>query len=246
MNQKLFVYGTLVLFCLLVTGCSVGEDLKNTLTGTNLSDIENLEAEKSIETPLPVEMNDEMHQSNSLWRKGAKSFLQDQRASREGDILTVVVKINDSANLKNNTAFSRTSKNSSSLPKFLGVETGVGDYVPGIDPKNLIESAAAPSHEGKGSAQRSENIQFEIAAMVVQRIPNGNLFIRGEQEVLVNKELRKIQISGIVAPADIEPGNIVSSRRLSQARIMYGGEGSIQGVQDIKWGSKLVDSVSPF
>ncbi len=244
--MKFSDYIIAILLCFLITGCSVVQDVNNAITGPQLSDTKNLEEDEQIETPLPLETLSENHSANSLWRKGATSFLQDQRASREGDILTVVVKMNDSANLQNSTKFQRASANSLAAPKLFGNETRLSDYIPGIDPKNLLSTAAAPSHDGKGSAQRSEAIQFEVAAMVVRRLPNGNLFIKGEQEMMVNKELRKIQISGIVAPSDIEPGNIVNSRRLSQARIFYGGEGDIQGVQGAKWGNKLLDAISPF
>jgi flagellar L-ring protein precursor FlgH len=244
--MKFSDYIIAILLCFLITGCSLAEDLGGAITGPQLSETKNLEQDEAIETPLPLEAFAEDHSPNSLWRKGATSFLQDQRASREGDILTVVVKVNDSANLQNNTKVQRTSTNSLAAPKLFGNETGLSDYIPEIDPTNLLSTAAAPSHDGKGSAQRSENIQFEIAAMVIKRLPNGNLFVKGEQEMMVNKELRKILVSGIVAPADIEPGNIVNSRRLSQARIYYGGEGSIQGAQNAKWGTKLLEAITPF
>jgi flagellar L-ring protein precursor FlgH len=236
-----------LLLVLGVSGCSGINELKNAVVGTNLSDIDNIQdpEEKPVTTPLPPIIVEQPNR-NSLWQPGARSFFKDQRASRPGDILTVTVNINDSANMNNATKKERASQNKSLISKLAGAETGLYKYFPGIAPPNVFDTNSTPSHAGKGSINRTEQINLEVAAMVVQLLPNGNLVIKGEQEIMVNSELRKLHVSGIISRADIEPGNIVNSRRISQARIYYGGEGEINDVQQDKWGNKLIESIMPF
>lgn len=236
-----------LIYILLLAGCSGGNELKTALMGPQLSDVENLKTPEdgAVKMPLPQTIVEQPN-LNSLWQPGARSFFKDQRASRPGDILTVVVNINDSANMNNSTQKQRDSQNKSILNKLAGAETGLYKYFPGITPASVFDTKSSPSHSGKGSINRVEQIKLEIAAMVVQLMPNGNLMIKGEQEILVNSELRRLHVSGIISKADIEPGNVVNSRRISQARIYYGGEGEIQDVQQDKWGNKIMEAISPF
>lgn len=230
-----------------IVGCSGLNELKTSVVGTELSDIDNIQnaEEAPIKTPLPTPIVEQPNR-NSLWQPGARSFFKDQRASRPGDILTVVVNINDSANMNNATRKERASTNKSALSKLAGAETGLYKYFPGITPSSVFDTSSTPAHSGRGTINRAEQINLEIAAMVVQSLPNGNLVIKGEQEILINSELRKLHVSGIISKADIEPGNVVNSRRISQARIYYGGEGEINDVQQDKWGNKLIEAISPF
>jgi flagellar L-ring protein precursor FlgH len=77
-------------------------------------------------------------------------------------------------------------------------------------------------------------------------MPNGNLVIRGSQEVRVNSELRVLTIDGIVRPADIGANNTISYERIAEARISYGGRGRITDVTQPPWGQQIVNIVSPF
>lgn len=231
----------------LMAGCSGLNEVKTSLVGPRLSESENLKDPEEVEpeTPLPTAMN-ERPNKNSLWQPGARSFFKDQRASRPGDILTVVVNVSDSAVMSNASQKSRSSQTKSALTKLAGSETGLHKYIPGITPASVLDTLSSPAHSGKGAINRSEQIKIEVAAMVTHVLPNGNLKIKGEQEIMVNSELRKLLVSGIISRSDIEPGNLVNSRRMSQARIYYGGEGEIQDAQQNKWGSKLVEAINPF
>jgi flagellar L-ring protein precursor FlgH len=231
----------------LLSGCSGVGELKTAVVGTNLSEIGSIKDpdEAPVKTPLPEAIVEQPNR-NSLWQPGARSFFKDQRASRPGDILTVTVNINDSANMNNATKKERASQNKNALSKLAGAETGLHKYFPGITPSSVFDTSSTPSHSGKGTINRAEQINLEVAAMVVQLLPNGNLVIKGEQEILVNSELRRLHVSGVISKADIDPGNIVNSRRISQARIYYGGEGEINDVQNDKWGNKLIEAITPF
>lgn len=185
--------------------------------------------------------------ANSLWRPGARAFFIDQRASRPGDILTVLININDNAKLQNNTSTSRTNATKGQISHVLGLETALAKIMPkGFDPANAIDQSGATSSNGGGSVNRQEQISMTVAAVVTGVLPNGNLIIQGSQEVKTNSELRELTISGIVRPEDISATNTINHTQIAEARIEYGGRGDITRTQQTPYGQALMESLSPF
>ncbi|MBO9708511.1 MAG: flagellar basal body L-ring protein FlgH [Caulobacter sp.] len=185
--------------------------------------------------------------ANSLWRTGARTFFNDQRASKVGDILTVQIDIDDSATTKNQTATSRASNSSLGVPNFLGLESSLGKVLPGgYDPANMVNTKSGFSNAGSGAVTRSEKISLTIAAVVSGVMPNGNLIIQGTQEVRTNAELRQLTVAGIVRPEDISSANTIKHTQIAEARISYGGRGDISRVQKTPAGQSLVEKFSPF
>jgi len=177
----------------------------------------------------------------SLWDDRQSRLFTDPRALRTGDILTVKIRIDDRADLQNETERSRTTRRS------LEAEAEFDwDF---IDlPSGSLEGGigSGTSTEGEGSTARSENIDLLVAAVVTDVLPNGNLAIRGSQEVRVNAELRVLTIAGIVRPKDIGAENTISYERIAEARISYGGRGRLTEVQQPPYGQQVLDTVLPF
>ena len=185
--------------------------------------------------------------ANSLWRPGARAFFIDQRANRVGDILTINITIDDSAQLSNSTDASRKNGTQGGVPHFFGLEQALGGLFPaGYDPAKMIEQSGSTMSSGAGSVKRQEKIQLTIAAIVTGVLPNGNLVIQGTQEVRTNTELRQLTIAGIVRPEDISSANTVRHTQIAEARISYGGRGDISRVQKTPAGQSLVERFSPF
>jgi flagellar L-ring protein precursor FlgH len=185
--------------------------------------------------------------ANSLWRSGARAFFIDQRASRVGDILTVLIDIDDSAKTQNTTNASRTSGNKAGIPHLLGLESSLGKILPGgYDPANAIETNATTSSTGTGAVNRSEKISLTIAAVVTTVLPNGNMVIQGTQEVRTNNEVRQLTVAGIVRPEDISSSNTIRHTQIAEARISYGGRGDISTVQKTPAGTAILQRVQPF
>jgi flagellar L-ring protein precursor FlgH len=185
--------------------------------------------------------------ANSLWRNGARAFFHDQRASHVGDILTVLITINDSAQTQNETVANRTASDQLGLTNLFGLESTLGRLLPkAFTPSTALNTNSAAASDGKGSINRSEAITLTIAAVVSSVLPNGNLVIQGSQEVKLNNELRQLTVAGIVRPEDITAANTINHTQIAEARVSYGGKGQIQSVQNAPVGQQLMNKFSPF
>ncbi len=195
--------------------------------------------------PQPEPASYEAPRANSLWRSGSRSFFNDQRATRIGDILTVNIEIDDSAQVSNSSNRSREGSTSAGLTNFFGLEDTIGDAL-GVDPPNLVTADSTSEHNGTGAINRTEKVELTIAAVIVDRLPNGNLVIAGRQEVRINGELRELTVSGIIRPEDVTASNTINHTQIAEARISYGGRGQISAVQRPNWGQRLGDAISPW
>jgi flagellar L-ring protein precursor FlgH len=176
----------------------------------------------------------------SLWDDRQSKLFTDPRALSVGDILTVLISINDRAKFKNESERSRNSTRDLSLGGSFDFDGVTGDAKAGFDIGSGTKSV------GNGQTARSEALDLSIAAIVTDVLPNGNLVIQGSQEVRVNAELRVLTIGGIVRPTDIGPDNVVSWERIAEARISYGGRGRLSEVQQPPYGQQVLDLVLPF
>jgi flagellar L-ring protein precursor FlgH len=183
----------------------------------------------------------------SLFRTGAGAFFRDQRASRVGDIVTIRINIADSATVDNSTTRTRNGSESGGISALLGLESKIGKILPGNpDPGNLVDTSSASRAVGAGNTSRSEQINMTIAASVVDVLPNGNLQLRGRQEVRVNYELRELVVTGTIRPEDIARDNSIRHSQIADARISYGGRGQLTDAQQARWGQQIYDALFPF
>ncbi|MGU3537249.1 flagellar basal body L-ring protein FlgH [Methylobacterium sp. A54F] len=200
---------------------------------------------KPVRLPMP-EVQPVSYAPNSLWRTGSRAFFKDQRAARIGDLVTVKVNVTDKANLNNETKRSRSNAEGFGLPNAFGLEKSAGVAAVGISADKLLNATSTSASDGAGSIQRAEQVTTNVAAIVTQVLPNGNLVVEGKQEIRVNFEVRELIVAGIVRPEDIESDNTVDSAKIAQSRIAYGGRGQITDVQQPRYGQQFVDIVLPF
>ncbi len=185
--------------------------------------------------------------SPSLWTGERGSLLGDRRAVQRGDILTVVIEIDDSASISNSTDRSRSGSESLSIPNLFGVPQRVDPSLPdGASLSSAVDFNSNSSFGGDGSVRRNEQLELRIAATVVGVMPNGVLSIQGSQEVRVNFEMRELLVSGFVRPEDISRQNEITYDKLASARISYGGRGQISDVQQPRAGQQVADILLPF
>ena len=227
-------------------GCAYLDRLATIGEAPKLGPVDNPTAAKGykpVNMPMPEPMP-AAYNPNSLWRNGSRAFFKDQRAHQIGDILTIKVNITDKANFDNETKRSRDVKEDSGIDNLFGLKKVPLTKTP--IPGRLLTADSTTSTDGKGSVNRSEALKTNVAAVVTQVLPNGNLVIEGKQEVRVNFELRELIVAGIVRPEDIENDNTLDSTKIAQARIAYGGRGQLTDVQQPRWGQQVTDVILPF
>lgn len=180
----------------------------------------------------------------SLWTGERGSLLGDNRAIRRGDILTVVIEIDDSAAIRNSTDRSREGSQEMSVAALFGLPEQAAAGGTPLAPAVQLESGGG--FAGDGAVTRNEQLTLRVAATVVDVLPNGVLAISGQQEVRVNNELRELLVSGFVRPADISRQNEVTYDKIAAARISYGGRGQLTDMQQPRWGQQALDHLLPF
>ncbi|MDX2050354.1 MAG: flagellar basal body L-ring protein FlgH [Rickettsiaceae bacterium] len=240
----------ILLFSFLLLSCTDSfEKLKRVGKAPDLDKIEvpHLAADDEDPKVIAAAYEDRKKRTNSLWQPGSTSFFRDNRAWKVGDIVKVVVKISDSAQLDNSSKNSRAATESLAVPSLFGKQKALAKVLSDTgDASNLVSANSSKNHAGTGGISRKEAIQTVMAAVVTQILKNGNLVIQGKQEIRVNHELREIKVSGIIRPRDISSENSVSSDQIAEARISYGGRGMISDVQQPRVGSQVLDILAPF
>ena len=233
---------------LLLAGCNTADRLANVGKTPSLSSIEDPTAStdyKPVRMPMPDPVA-VSHAPNSLWQQGSRSFFKDQRARQVGDLVTVKVNFKDSADIANETKRARSNSEAMGVPNLFGLEGKTQTALAGADPNKLVGASSTTASDGSGSVKRAETLATNVAAVVTQILPNGNMVIEGKQEVRVNFEIRELIVAGIIRPEDIEADNTVESMKIAEARIAYGGRGQITDVQQPRYGQQVMDIVLPF
>ncbi len=229
-----------------LNGCSALDRIVNIGEQPKLSAIDNPTAKpgyKPVQMPMPTPQP-ATYNPNSLWRNGSRAFFKDQRAHQIGDILTVTVNINDNAQFQNETQRSRNNATDTTVNSFFGKNTfPLGNVTM---PGSLLNAETQASSDGKGVINRNEALVTNVAAVVTQILPNGNMVVEGKQEIRVNFEKRELIVAGIVRPEDIQSDNTIDSTKIAEARIAYGGAGQITDIQQERYGQQLSDILLPF
>src|SRR5690348_12991799 len=198
---------------------------------------------RPVSMPMPAR-EPTPNEANALWRSGSRAFFKDQRAAQVGDIVTILVAMNDNANVKNATTTARTSAETGSLAQFFGLQARLPPTI--ADPGKILDVGSTNNNGGSGQIQRTDAVTIRLAGVVTQVLPNGNLVVSARQEFRVNHELRELQVTGVIRPQDIASDNTVLHDRMAEARIAYGGRGELTEVNHTRWGQQLMDILLPF
>ena len=197
-------------------------------------------------TPV-AELDSTRDPNPSLWATSPNALLSMRRAKEVGDLLTVVVEMNDQASLKSSLSRSRDSSEDFSVDALFGLPDVVNQALPGaasVSP--AVDFNRNSSLNGSGAVNRAEKIAFTLAARVVGLEPNGNLVIQGYQQTRVGKEVRYLSVAGVIRAQDITRTNTVSYEKIADARLSYVNEGDTTGAGGRKLVPRLLDKVLPF
>lgn len=248
-QAKLLKFSSVLALGLTLGACGAADRLANVGQAPALSPIEDptaMKGYKPVQMPMPA-VEHASFAPNSLWRTGSRAFFKDQRARMVGDLVTVKVKVTDRAQLDNTTKRSRKNGEDFGAARIMGFENKLDKFLPdGSSAGELLKLDSEGSSEGSGSVRRAEQLATNVAAVVTQTLPNGNLVIEGKQEIRVNFEVRELIVAGVIRPEDIESDNTIDSSKIAQARIAYGGRGQITDVQQPRYGQQVMDILLPF
>ena len=237
-----------ILLCAVVATAACGR-LEDVGKAPELTPLAQSNEALAMAAPPPVDILEQRDplRAASLWTGGRQSLLGDRRAGQRGDILTVVVEIDESAEIDNATTRSRTGSESFGVPNLLGIPEALDGVLPGgVRLGDGVETASRSRSNGSGGVSRQERLAVRVAATVIDVQPNGVLRIEGRQEVRVNFELREMIVTGYVRPEDISRQNEITYDKIAAARISYGGRGQITDVQQPRIGQQVADILLPF
>jgi flagellar L-ring protein precursor FlgH len=186
--------------------------------------------------------------ADSLWNTHAnepRSIYADHKASRSGDILTIVVQESAAASTTQNKESTRASTLNDSVSQFLFSPASSG---------LLSHNGAAPSiqiagksdYTGGGQVSNSQTVTSRAAVLVTDALPNGNLVIEGVRLVSFSGESQYIVLHGLVRQDDIASDNTIFSSNIAEARVEFISEGSLSDAEKLGWFSKLYEKLRPF
>ena len=233
---------------LLLQGCGRGDHFGKAPSFSDTRTLENPEHAAMLNPGLPLLAERERSVDRaSLWSRNRQSLLGDRRALRRDDILTVVIEIDEKAEISNKTSRSRSGSEGMSIPGFFGIPQRIANDLPeGASMEEAVSISSSSQSSGDGSVQRNEKLELRVAATVTDVLPNGVLAISGSQEVRVNYEMRELLVSGFVRPEDISRQNQITYDKIASARVSYGGRGQISDMQQPRYGQQALDIVLPF
>lgn len=229
-----------------VSACGRSDHMGKPPSFTPIQDTADHQAMFSPGLPLRQEITRPIDQA-SLWRADRESLLGNRRATRRGDILTVVIEIDDKAEISNNTRRARDGSENLGLPGLFGIPQRIDEKLPeGASMAEAVSISSNSASSGSGTVRRNEKLTLRVAATVADVLPNGVLSISGSQEVRVNYEMRELLVSGYIRPEDVSRQNEVTYDKIASARVSYGGRGQISDMQQPRYGQQVLDAVLPF
>lgn len=192
---------------------------------------------------MPPDAEMDNRASGTIYHAGSGgSLVEDRRARRQGDVLTIELVERTEASKNSSTSTSRNSQADIEGPTLFGrgVTSGGTEILSGgMD--------SDQSFEGQGDAQQSNHLEGEITVTVARQLPNGNLVVQGEKWLTLNQGEERVRIAGIIRPEDIGPDNNVPSNRVADARIAYSGSGTLDDASTPGWLARFFQSpLTPF
>ena len=214
-----------------------------------------------LKSPLTADTLNEARADESRRCEGAiwsdqssmAALFTDPKARQVGDIITIKIVESAKASNQASTDTGRDAHLLASIDSLLGLEQRYTDPshpkynpYPKWNPFGKVEGSFSNSFEGKGTTTRSGDLSAYMTARVTEVLPNGNMFIKGTRELVVNDERQTISLSGLVRARDISPDNVILSTYVSDAHISYSGKGIVDDTQRPGWLVRLVTWIWPF
>ncbi|MBD5164338.1 flagellar basal body L-ring protein FlgH [Helicobacter sp.] len=204
-----------------------------------------------VEELPPKEDEDNFGNPGSIFGQGDNLLFSDRRAMQLNDLVTVIINQTAQASSTANKNLNETSNSNLTGPgiTFGGPSESIAKLtgkLSNLTAFGITSGNNTSTYQGNGSQNRQETFSTTIAARIIKVMQNGNYFIEGSREVLINGEKQIIHLSGVVRPTDIARNNTIESQYIADAKIMYDTQGELKRSTEKGWGTKLIESVWPF
>lgn len=204
-----------------------------------------------VEEMEEIDFIDEFAQPGSLFGSGDRPIFSDRRAMKPDDLITIIIDESGNASLSLNKNYSRNSGGASTAPNIAygGNNEGVNQAVENIRNNssfNLTEPTSNSTFQGGGAQNKNSSVKNRVTARIIKVLKNGNYYIEGKREMLVDGEKEIVRVSGVVRPYDISRDNSVNSNYIADAKIEYSSYGSIRDKSSKRGGSEAIDSQWPY
>ena len=225
---------------LLFSGCTAK------LTDPDLS----FEPPKYVEEMPAKEVNNNYSAPGSIFGQGDNPLFCDHKAMKVNDIVTII--INETAKSKTTGAKQLSKSGTTSLGGANFTSGGTnGAMVANINTLNGIVNtgvsiSSSNQFKGQGSATKDASFTTTVSARVVKVLQNGNIFVMGKREILIDDQKQIIQVSGVIRPYDIDQYNRINSNQISDAKILYKTQGDVDRATKQGWGTNIIQAVWPF
>lgn len=237
MTKQNFIMLSMVTFSLFLSACA------NTDPNIAMTPPPYVEQMPNKETGLDV------NYAGSIFGRGDNPLFSDKKAMSVNDIVTVIIQENANQSSKTSKSTKRDSTIGLGGGKFTGPQnTKIGKLANKLNNYTDIgfSGGSEAGFSGSGSTSRAETFTTTIAARIIKVLSNGNYFIEGSKEILLNNEKQIMQITGVIRPYDINQNNEINSRNVSDAKIMYITQGDLHKSTSKPWGTKVVETIWPF
>ena len=241
MIKQIFTITATFYVILFLSGCTAG------LTDPEID----FEPPAYVEQMPAKEERQDFAATGSIFGQGDNPLFSDHKAMHVNDIVRVV--ISETANSSNTAAKALSETDTSALGGgtfTAGAATGAtaSKYIDKLNNYTNLGFAtdSTSSFAGTGSATKAATFTTTVSARIVKVLQNGNYFISGKRELLIDGQKQTIQISGVIRPYDIDQFNKIDSAQMSEAKIAYNTQGDVDRATKQGWGTKMVQAVWPF
>ena len=200
---------------------------------------------------MPSKETDNLNNDPGSLFKNSDNLFSDTKAKKVNDIVTVVITENISQISQASKKLSEANQNNGGLFD-ASVSGGVNVWGKNYALKKTGLSLNLPSMNsnrtftGSGTQNTKQQFNTTISARIVKVLKNGNYYIYGTKEMLLNGEKQIVQISGVIRPEDISANNTIDSKYISDEKISYKSQGDINDYTNQSWFAKFWNKIVPW
>lgn len=181
------------------------------------------------------------------------SLFADKKDLQVGDIIQVVISEGITQKSDNKRELTSDRKNEFGGGMFASMGTDPLNSTVGrvTDKANSVfgvnfNTESSDSDKGKVKTQVNENFDTKISAIIDETYQNGNYFIKGNKEVIIDGQKQEIVITGVIRPYDITSDNSINSSQIANLKMLYKKDGAEADLLQVPWGTKILRAIWPF